>query len=303
MKRVQQLLERISFELFSTKFEIKCFKDKKFGSRVYLQVIYVAKDKNTKDYEEWLGRKWYLSEHMLDDEIVKTAYAACKSAVEHEIMESFKVDGKILFNPHTPFDVLLGVSDIEVKRTNPEYLFETYKQALDERCHEGCFYMCSQGGQLKPNCLFQDETKHFAESWKDFFAQESAIELLEETYISDEEPTYRSVDSLWEEFFKWKEHERKRYLDYLNKPRKTGKGWYNMIQEELPAPNTAEAIISRSTENKNPVDLKLLNERLDVLNKKKQDLLSLKKEFRKELPEVLESIQIVKNWIKQIEMM
>ena len=53
---------------------------------------------------------------MTDDEVVKTAYAAFKAAVEHEVMEGFKVDGQVLFNPHTPYEELLKVSNIEVKR-------------------------------------------------------------------------------------------------------------------------------------------------------------------------------------------
>lgn len=56
---------------------------------------------------------------MTDDEIIKTAYLAFKIAVEHEIMEGFRVDGKILFNPHASYDALLKASDVEVSRDNP----------------------------------------------------------------------------------------------------------------------------------------------------------------------------------------
>lgn len=53
---------------------------------------------------------------MKDDEIVKRAYVACEAAVRHEIMEGFKVDGIVLFNPHVNFEELLKVSHMEVKR-------------------------------------------------------------------------------------------------------------------------------------------------------------------------------------------
>lgn len=53
---------------------------------------------------------------MTDDEIVKTAWCAFEAAVKHEIMEGFKVDGKILFNPHLNFEALLSISHLEVKR-------------------------------------------------------------------------------------------------------------------------------------------------------------------------------------------
>jgi hypothetical protein len=54
---------------------------------------------------------------MTDDEVVKTAYVAFEAAVKHEILEGFKVDGKILFNPHVNFEALLTVSDKEVFRS------------------------------------------------------------------------------------------------------------------------------------------------------------------------------------------
>lgn len=53
---------------------------------------------------------------MTNDEIAKTAYVAFESAIKHEIMEGFKVDGIILFNPHVNFEALLGVSDQEIRR-------------------------------------------------------------------------------------------------------------------------------------------------------------------------------------------
>lgn len=53
---------------------------------------------------------------MTDDEIIKRAWVCYEMAVKHEVMESFKVDGLRLFNPHTPFQALLKVSTTEVKR-------------------------------------------------------------------------------------------------------------------------------------------------------------------------------------------
>lgn len=53
---------------------------------------------------------------MTENEIVKRAYVACESAVKHEVMESFKFDGVIVFNPHVNFRKLLEVSPHEVRR-------------------------------------------------------------------------------------------------------------------------------------------------------------------------------------------
>ena len=54
---------------------------------------------------------------MTDDEIIKTCYAAFDACVKHEIMEGFKVDGKMLFNPHINFEALLTISDKEITRS------------------------------------------------------------------------------------------------------------------------------------------------------------------------------------------
>ena len=46
------------------------------------------------------GRKWYISKHMTDDEILRTLFAAYKMFCEHEINENFLVDGVRFLNPH-----------------------------------------------------------------------------------------------------------------------------------------------------------------------------------------------------------
>lgn len=65
---------------------------------------------------EWSGRKWYLSDYMTSDEIIKTCYVAFEAAVKHEIMEGFKVGGIVLFNPHTQYTELLKISHLEIQR-------------------------------------------------------------------------------------------------------------------------------------------------------------------------------------------
>jgi hypothetical protein len=102
-------------------FELRIERDNKDPERgrIFLQVSYISPDTKTGIAEEFRGRKFYLSDHMIQDEIVKTAYLAFKLAVEHEVLENFTIDGKILFNPHTPFQELLKVSDKEVSRPKP----------------------------------------------------------------------------------------------------------------------------------------------------------------------------------------
>lgn len=113
----EQLISRISLSCFGTEFKIRVEHDNEFeNGRIFLQVTYSANCNETGEFKEWHGRKYYLSKHMTDDEIVKTAYTAFESCVKHEIMEGFKVDGVVLFNPHTDFEQLLKISHKQVKR-------------------------------------------------------------------------------------------------------------------------------------------------------------------------------------------
>jgi hypothetical protein len=120
IEQVQKTLSRISVEILGVPFEVKVHRDKKDpeNGRLYLQVSYYAPcvKGNAPDLQWWKGRKWYLSDHMTEDEIIKTAFAAVKAAVDHEVMEGYKVDDIILFNPHVSFEELLKVSHIEVQR-------------------------------------------------------------------------------------------------------------------------------------------------------------------------------------------
>jgi hypothetical protein len=54
------------------------------------------------------GRKWLLSRHMTDGEIVQTVYLAVKQFNEHELMESFLFEGERVFDPHTRLSDLVS---------------------------------------------------------------------------------------------------------------------------------------------------------------------------------------------------
>jgi hypothetical protein len=66
---------------------------------------------------EWTGRKWRLSLHMTDGEIVQTALAAVLAWHEHEARENFLYKGRAIFNPHLDLTILWERSEqIEVRR-------------------------------------------------------------------------------------------------------------------------------------------------------------------------------------------
>lgn len=118
VNEVRDILTKVEFNVFGNKFGISTQIDKAKGTRIYLQVKYSDLCRVTNDSQIFSGRKWYLSDYMTTDEVIKTAYAACRAAVEHEIMEGFTVNGVVLFNPHVNYEELLKVSHKEVKRND-----------------------------------------------------------------------------------------------------------------------------------------------------------------------------------------
>lgn len=85
------------------------------GDRAYLQLQWEAPDIvefmggfGTTPTEQH-GRKWMLSPHMTDGEIIQTALKAYLAVLEHEARESFTVDGCAVFGPHLDVDALVGM--------------------------------------------------------------------------------------------------------------------------------------------------------------------------------------------------
>jgi hypothetical protein len=94
------------------------FNDWKFHLRFknevpYLQIKFMATDNmNPEDdtlYEQ-ACRKWMLSYHMTDEEVVTTAWKAVEAAVLHEAREQFKWKGEPIYRPHIDPQALWDVS-------------------------------------------------------------------------------------------------------------------------------------------------------------------------------------------------
>jgi hypothetical protein len=115
--RVKKLIKKIEARILDTLITFRVEKDNEFpNGRIFIQPTYFARCTKSNQTKNWHGRKWYLSRHMTDDEIIKTAFAAFEGAVKHEVLEGFRINGKALFNPHTNYEALLEISDVEVKR-------------------------------------------------------------------------------------------------------------------------------------------------------------------------------------------
>lgn len=79
---------------------------KRDGERCYLQAQFYAPDHDTGTVAPRHGRKWLLSRHMTDSEVVATAFKACLTAEEHECREAFRYRGQPVFGPHIDVDWL-----------------------------------------------------------------------------------------------------------------------------------------------------------------------------------------------------
>ncbi len=71
------------------------------GNGFYVQVQFDAPDSETGKVERQHCRKWYISKHMTETEVVDTLYKAVEAAVIHEMKESFTYNGRMIHNPHT----------------------------------------------------------------------------------------------------------------------------------------------------------------------------------------------------------
>ena len=75
-------------------------------ARMFLQVQFPSIDFVTGMEEVQKGRKWMLSPHMTQSEIVTTALKAVLTAEEHEARENFRYRGAMIFGPHIDVNAL-----------------------------------------------------------------------------------------------------------------------------------------------------------------------------------------------------
>ena len=82
----------------------------------FIQVQFVAPDVQTGLQQSWKGRKWYVSEHAIEAEVVQTCLKAVLTAIEHEAREQFMFRGVALFHPHISLDALMTAAATRVTR-------------------------------------------------------------------------------------------------------------------------------------------------------------------------------------------
>jgi len=92
---LQAIIDMIEFQ--DWRFALKMDTD---AQRPYLQLVFESPCAFTGEPQEQRCRKWPLSWHMCDSEVVNTGLGAVLSALEHEAREHFSFNGRRIFNPH-----------------------------------------------------------------------------------------------------------------------------------------------------------------------------------------------------------
>lgn len=78
--------------------------------RHYWQIKCWRQDTITKEWDWGYGGKVYLSPHATDSELMQAAFGAYRAYWEHEVRETFLVDGVRPYGPHISLDALLSVA-------------------------------------------------------------------------------------------------------------------------------------------------------------------------------------------------
>ena len=75
-----------------------------------LRTTFRRPDRETGEYSTGFGRWWEVPHDVTISGIIKTAFAAAKMILEHELMESFKWRNARVFDPHNTVQELAGLT-------------------------------------------------------------------------------------------------------------------------------------------------------------------------------------------------
>jgi hypothetical protein len=107
--------ERLDDIVGRVEYEEKRFRTGVYGHGWFVQVEYTEPDVRTGEPALQRGRKWLVSRHATDSEVVQTCFAAVLASAEHQAREHFKYAPsrserpRAIFGPHFSSDVLYGI--------------------------------------------------------------------------------------------------------------------------------------------------------------------------------------------------
>lgn len=108
---MKQTLHSLQTLLSDVKFREWDFHVYETGDRFYLQLSFIADDCDDGIPVILKTRKWLLSSHMTNSEVIQTALKAVLTALEHEAREQFTYKGRQIFGPHLDLDALVEIAD------------------------------------------------------------------------------------------------------------------------------------------------------------------------------------------------
>lgn len=99
--------------LNQVKFKDELFAIQPKGDGFLIQLQYYEEDVDDPAAGKTLqkARKWYVSSHATESEIVQTCMLAVLTSVEHRAREHFKYKGRRLYGPHISVSAHLGIAD------------------------------------------------------------------------------------------------------------------------------------------------------------------------------------------------
>lgn len=106
-------MEKAEFEAILSEITFKdwtFFLGEQESGELYLQVIFNEIDSVTGKLERQYCRQFALSNKMVKQEVVRTAWKAIEAAVLHEASENFKYRGRTIYGPHIDPDALWEVA-------------------------------------------------------------------------------------------------------------------------------------------------------------------------------------------------
>lgn len=95
--------------LAAVRFQNYAFTVREGHGGMFLQATYDEPDTYTGAVAKQYTRKWLLSPHMTESEVVQTAFKCCLTSMEHRCREDFKYHGARVFGPHFDVRDLLAV--------------------------------------------------------------------------------------------------------------------------------------------------------------------------------------------------
>lgn len=116
LSRVKEIIDRIRYKDWE-------FLVMEKGDGFLIQATFMGIDVETGKVELQKCRKWYVSPHSCDSEIVRSVFLAVRQAEEHELCENFIYKGQQVYNPHLDMDMMadfIATKPLEKRQEQPQ---------------------------------------------------------------------------------------------------------------------------------------------------------------------------------------